>query len=92
MASSQQDSLERNRGTTDKVSHYVSDHPDESILTAFAAGAAIGLIIGLTMGESSSSSSRSWRDRRVAEGLGNRLMESLDSLLPDSVTGAFGRK
>jgi hypothetical protein len=76
--------------TTSKLTRTVQDHPDEAVLSAFVAGAVIGLMIGGAI--AGSSSGGTGRHRRVAEGLGERLMDSIENVLPSSLAKTFGVK
>jgi hypothetical protein len=80
----------RTTATASRLTRTVREHPDEAIISAFVTGAVIGLVIGAAI--ASASSSGLSRQRRVAEGLGERVLHSLDSLLPSSLAKAFGTK
>jgi len=67
----------------------VEDHEGQAVLVAFALGIGIGLVIGYGVGGPSPSRSERWIDRIAAEGLGRRLLERIDSLLPESITSRF---
>ena len=69
---------------------FIKSRPDESMLLALAAGAAVGVALGLSLG----GGQRGWggHSRRVAEGLGERLMHSLERVLPDSISSSLGVK
>lgn len=75
---------------SEKLTRAVQRHPEEAVISAFVTGAVIGLIIGGTI--ASSASSGISRQRRLAEGLGERVLHSLDSLLPASLAKTFGSK
>lgn len=68
----------------------IRSRPDESVLIALAAGAAVG--VALTVFSSGGRRLPFARDRRVAEGLGERLMQSLEKVLPDSLGSSLGVK
>lgn len=66
----------------------IKDHPDEALLVALAAGAVVGFLIGsMIAGPSDSHMARS---RRAAEGLGERLMSSLEKMIPESLSQTLG--
>lgn len=71
-----------------RATQCIQDHPDESVLVALAAGTVVGLAIGGMLADSGNS--RGWRDRHIARGLGERLMSSLDNVLPNSVSSSLG--
>lgn len=73
-----------------RTQEIIRSRPDESVLVALAAGAAIG--IGLTVLTGGRSNSAFSRNRRVAEGLGERLMHSIEKVLPDSLSSSLGVK
>jgi hypothetical protein len=81
---------------SDEVSAYVSrgasqvrettrDHEGAAVLVALAAGFGVGLLLGAAMA-SSHSQPQSWRDRIAAEGLGRRLLERVENMMPDALT------
>lgn len=72
-----------------KTEEYIRSRPDESVLMALAAGAAVGVALGIVVGGSRGGGAHS---RRVAEGLGERLMHSLERVLPDSIHSVMGGK
>jgi len=80
----------------DQVSGYMSrgasqvremtrDHEGAAVLVALATGFGVGLLIGAALA-SSHSRPRSWRDRIAAEGLGRRVLERLESMIPEALT------
>jgi hypothetical protein len=66
------------------------DHEGSAVLVAFAAGFGIGLLIGGAMA-SSHQRPRSWSDRIAAEGIGRRLLERVESMIPEAITDRFSR-
>jgi hypothetical protein len=66
----------------------VSGREGSAVLLALASGFGVGLIIGATLGRSHRQS-QSWRDRITAEGFGRRLMERVESLIPDALAEHF---
>ena len=71
------------------LQHFVQDRPEETILAAFAAGVLVGLMVGVALAESSSAGSR--RSHSVAESLGNKVLHSIDKILPDFVAKTLGK-
>jgi hypothetical protein len=85
----------------EEVSGYVSrgasqvrdmtrDHEGTAVIVALAAGFGVGLLIGAALA-TSHSRPRSWTDRIAAEGLGRRLLERAESLIPETLTQRLGR-
>ena len=68
----------------DQLREMVADHEGRTLLVAAAFGFGIGLAIGC--GIAQSRQPERWTDRLAAEGIGRRLMERIDSLLPESIS------
>ncbi len=66
----------------------IQQHPDEAVLVALAAGAAVGFLIGTMLASPSHSTMR--HNRRAAEGLGERLMSSIEKMIPESLSQTLG--
>jgi hypothetical protein len=64
----------------------VEDHEGQTVLVALALGFGIGVAIGYAMAGPSEHESARWIDRSTAEGLGRRLMERIDQMLPEAIT------
>jgi hypothetical protein len=73
---------------TTAMSDCVRDRPTESVLACFALGVVAGTFIGMKI-IGSTQDTRSYQ-RRVAEGVGERIMSSLDRVLPESVSRQLG--
>jgi hypothetical protein len=87
--------------TRDDVTGYISQgasqvrdmtkgHEGTVVLVAFAAGIGMGLLIGGALA-STHSRPKSWTDRVTAEGLGRRLMERFEGMIPQTVSDHFSR-
>jgi len=61
-----------------------------AILMAAAAGIGVGLVVGAALGKSHRQQ-LSWRDRVTAEGFGRRLMERIESMIPDALADHFSK-
>jgi len=61
-----------------------------AVVTAVAAGLGIGLVIGAALGRSHRKQ-LTWRDRITAEGFGRRLMERIESMIPDALSDHFSK-
>jgi len=57
------------------------------VLVALALGFGIGLLIGYSLG--GEPEPRRWTDRIAAEGLGRRMLERIDAMLPESISSKF---
>ena len=93
------------RDKAEEVSSYVSeragemrDHVQESVrgregtvvFVSLAVGFGIGVLIGTTLAKPRRRSS-AWRDRYMAEGVGQRVLERLEEMLPEGLTGCLRR-
>jgi hypothetical protein len=58
------------------------------VLVALAAGFGVGLVIGCAIA-SSQSQPKTWHDRIAAEGLGRRLLERIEGMMPDALTDLY---
>lgn len=72
-----------------QVDDMVLDHEGRAILTALAAGFGIGYVLGCMLA-GSESRPKNWSDRIAAEGLGRRVMEGLDRMLPEAISSRLG--
>ncbi len=68
----------------------IREHGGASVAVSLAAGFGIGLLIGRALG-ATHREPRSWRDRVTAEGFGRRLMERIESMIPDALSEHFGK-
>jgi hypothetical protein len=55
-----------------------------AVLIALAAGFGVGLLLGGSL--ISSSRSSSWHHRETAESLGRRMLDRIDQYLPDAIS------
>lgn len=72
-----------------QVREMTRDHEGTAVLVALAAGFGIGLLIGAALAPSHEP--RRWGDRLAAEGLGRRLLERVESMIPDALAERLGR-
>jgi hypothetical protein len=77
------------RGRT-QVREMTRDHEGAAVLVALAAGFGVGLLIGAALA-SAQSRPQTWRDRIAAEGLGRRLLEGVEEMIPDTLTNLMRR-
>lgn len=74
----------------DQMRELIRDHEGTAILIAMAAGMGIGLVLGGALGRGRQRP-KSWRDRLTAEGFGRRLMDRIESVIPDALAEHFNR-
>lgn len=68
----------------------IREHAGTSVAVSLVAGFGVGLLVGHALG-ASHREPRSWRDRVTAEGFGRRLMERIESIIPDALSEHFGK-
>lgn len=68
----------------------VEDHEGQAVLVALAVGFGIGVVLGYGIGAPFAREEH-WTDRVAAEGVGRRLLERLDSMLPEAITSRFAK-
>lgn len=66
----------------DEVSKAVEQNPTGTLLTAFGAGLGIGLALGLSVAMSAAKP----KPRNRAEEIGYRILESIQDLVPESIS------
>jgi hypothetical protein len=76
--------------SAEQVQECIREHTAASVMISLAAGFGIGLLIGRAIA-APYEEPRSRRYRRVAEGFGTRLMDRIESLIPDAVAEHIGR-
>ncbi len=76
--------------SAEQVQECIREHSAASIMISLAAGFGIGLLIGRAIG-TPHQEPRSRRYRAMAEGFGTRLMERIESMVPDAVAEHFGK-
>ena len=74
----------------ERFGYVTRGHEGQAVLIALAAGFGVGLVIGCSLA-SSHQRPRRWNDRITAEGIGRRIMERVESLLPGTITEHFAR-
>src|SRR5262245_39936260 len=73
-----------------EVREFAREHQGGTVVVALATGFGIGLLVGRALGISQRQSRRG-RDRYAAEGLGRRLLDRFDRLIPDAIAEHFGK-
>jgi hypothetical protein len=66
----------------DDLAHAVDENPAGSLMTAFGVGMGIGVALGLTVALSAAAKPK---PRSRAEEIGQRVLESLQDMLPESI-------
>ena len=77
------------RGASE-VQECIREHSVTSIAISLAAGFGIGFLIGRALGMPHPEP-RSRRYRMAAEGMGHRLMERIEAVLPNAIAERFGK-
>jgi hypothetical protein len=77
------------RGTS-QVRELTRDHETGAVIMAAVAGFGVGVLIGAALAHSHRKP-ETWRDRIMAEGMGHRLMERMESMLPEAIAQHLGR-
>ena len=76
-----------------QVDEMMQDHAGQSVLIALVAGFGVGYLIGCALASDNSTTYSRWSsrlpDRSTAEGIGRRVMESLDRVLPEAISSRF---
>jgi hypothetical protein len=76
------------QGST-QIRELTRDHEGTAVLVAMAAGFGVGLVIGAAL--ASSQRPQTWRERIAAEGLGRRLLDRIEGVMPDALTDLIHR-
>src|SRR4051794_22157347 len=71
-----------------QVQECIRDYSGTAVLVSLVAGFGIGLAIGKAL-SGAHSEPETWRDRIAAEGLGRRLMDRIESMIPDALAEHF---
>jgi hypothetical protein len=73
-----------------QVREMTRDREGKVVAVALAAGLGVGLMIGASLVRSHRRQ-LSWRDRVTAEGFGRRLMDRIESMIPDALADHFSK-
>jgi hypothetical protein len=73
-----------------QVREMTRDREGTAVVAALAAGFGVGLLVGGALASSHRRQPR-WRDRIAAEGLGRRVLERVEGMVPDALTGLIHR-
>ena len=74
----------------DHVQESVRGREGTVVFISMAVGFGIGVLIGTTLA-APRRRSPAWRDRFMAEGFGQRVLERLEDMLPEGMTGCLRR-
>ncbi|MFO0789490.1 MAG: hypothetical protein U0805_08530 [Pirellulales bacterium] len=73
----------------DQMRELVREREATAVMIALAAGLGVGLVLGASLAPSPRP--RSWRERMMAEGFGRRIMDRIESLIPEALAEHFGK-
>lgn len=73
----------------DRMQEIVQDNAGKSMLIALVSGLGVGILIGTAIGGSRHSSR--WWDRSTAEGLGQRILEKFEGIVPAAISERIHR-
>jgi len=71
-----------------QVEECIREYSGTAVVVSLVAGFGIGIAIGRAL-SGSHHEPQTWRDRITAEGLGRRLMERIESMIPDALAEHF---
>jgi len=91
----------KNEEMAEQASDYLGEVAEETqecirepsgtaVMVSLVAGFGIGLLVGKALG-SSREQPKSRRYRAMAEGFGSRLMERIESMMPDALAEHFNK-
>jgi len=76
--------------TAEEAQDCIRDHSGKAVLVSLVAGLGIGLLVGKAIG-ASRHEPKSRRYRAMAEGFGSRLMERIESMVPEALAEHFNK-
>jgi hypothetical protein len=76
---------------TEKLGQMTRGHEGQAVLIALATGFGIGFVIGCSLASSSHEEPRRWSERFMAEGLGRKLMQRMENMMPEMISEHFHR-
>lgn len=74
-----------------QVRDMTRDHEGTAVLVAFGAGVGLGLLIGSALAGAFESRPQRWTDRIAAEGLGRRMLDRIETMIPAALAERIGR-
>jgi hypothetical protein len=69
----------------EQARHSVAEYPATSVLTVFAVGFGIGLVVGCALAGPAEPSA--WYDRAHAEKFGRKILDSIAGMVPETLAG-----
>ena len=72
-----------------QVRELTRDHEGSVVLIGLVAGFGVGLLIGSALAPRRQP--RSWKDRMMAEGIGRRMLERIEGMMPDKFAEYFSK-
>ncbi len=69
----------------------IREHSGSAVAISLVAGFGVGLLIGRALGSTQQPEPRSRRYRAAAEGVGRRLMDRIEAMIPDALAEHFGK-
>jgi hypothetical protein len=75
---------------TERFSDMTRGHEGQAVLIALAAGFGVGLVIGCSLA-TASRRPQTWTERVMAEGLGRRIMDRVERMMPEALAEHLGR-
>jgi hypothetical protein len=73
-----------------QATDFAREHGGATVAVAIATGFGIGLLVGHAIG-APRSQPRRWKDRIAAEGLGRRMLDRIESMIPDALAEHFNK-
>jgi hypothetical protein len=70
---------------TEQFGRMTRGHEGQAVLVALAAGFGIGFVIGCSL-VTANRRPRTWRERMMAEGFGRKIMDRVETMLPEIVS------
>jgi hypothetical protein len=74
-----------------QVRELTHDREGATVLIAFGAGVGLGLLIGGALAGAFESRPQRWTDRIAAEGIGRRMLDRIESILPEALAERVSR-
>jgi ElaB/YqjD/DUF883 family membrane-anchored ribosome-binding protein len=76
--------------SAEHAQEYIREHSAASVMSALVAGFGIGLLIGHAIG-GPQREPRSRRYRSMAEGFGSRLLDRIETMIPEALAEHFNK-
>lgn len=76
---------------SDEMRECTREHEGSALFVSLAAGFGVGLCLGSMLMSSRRTKPTRWRDRMTAEGIGRRIMDRLESIVPEALADRLGK-